>query len=104
MNDKLREEFEAAIEKNQVAGGFRPANLERCAFDDSYVLPEVAGALWGWQAARETLVIEVPPAPTEPEAPEDAIDDSFMDAYHAANRMRDACVKAIETAGLKVTP
>ena len=57
-----------------------------------------------WKASRESLVIELPTVGPEPEAPEDAIDDSYMDAHHAKIRMRNACFKAIEAAGLKVTP
>lgn len=58
----------------------------------------------GWQQSREALVIELPPMPTAPEAPEDAIDDSHMDAYYVAIGMRHACAKFIEAAGLKVSP
>jgi hypothetical protein len=104
MNEQMRAEFEAAIKKNQLPGGFRPANLDRCAFDDSYVLPEVAGAWWGWQGSREALVLELPPPYPEPDEPEEAIDDSHMDAYHAAKGMRHACANTIEAVGLKVTP
>jgi hypothetical protein len=46
----------------------------------------------------------LPPAPEMPEEPLCADDDSYMDAYHAARRMRTACAKAIEAAGLKVAP
>lgn len=55
-----------------------------------------------WQASRESLAIELPPAPPAPEEPEDAIDDSHMDGYNAAVRMRSACEKSIKAAGLKV--
>lgn len=55
-----------------------------------------------WTASREALVIELPPPYPEPEEPEEAIDDSHMDAYHAAKGMRHACANAIEAAGLKV--
>ncbi|MGF6595112.1 hypothetical protein [Pseudomonas sp. 2835] len=57
-----------------------------------------------WQASREAVVVELPPAPARPEEPEFALDDSHMDAYNAAVRMRDACAKAIEAQGLKVKP
>ncbi|MNG23831.1 hypothetical protein D3C84_1084830 [compost metagenome] len=50
------------------------------------------------------MVVDLPPPPAEPDEPEDAIDDSHMDAFHAANRMRSACEKAIEAAGVKVAP
>ena len=57
----------------------------------------------GWLASRATLVIELPTVGPEPEPPEEAMDDSYMDAHHAKIRMRNACFKAIEAAGLKVT-
>ena len=44
------------------------------------------------------------PMPVMPEQPEDAIDDSWMDGYNAALRMREECRRAIEAAGLKVKP
>lgn len=42
----------------------------------------------------------LPPAPELPEEPLFADDDSHMDAYHAACRMRNACAKAIAAAGV----
>jgi hypothetical protein len=46
----------------------------------------------------------LPPLPEVPEEPAFADDDSHMDAYHAARRMRSACAKAIAAAGLTVEP
>lgn len=60
-------------------------------------------AFEAWKASRETMVVELPPPYPEPEEPEFALDDSHMDAYHAAKGMRHACAKAIEAAGVKVT-
>lgn len=54
-----------------------------------------------WQASRECLVIELPPEPEYPEDPEEAIDDSHMDSYHSAIRMRNACRDSIHAAGVK---
>ncbi|MNG34491.1 hypothetical protein D3C84_1209870 [compost metagenome] len=53
-----------------------------------------------WKESRAALVVDLPTAGPE----EDAIDDSYMDGHRAAIRMRNACYKAIEGAGLKVTP
>jgi hypothetical protein len=50
------------------------------------------------------VAVVLPTVGPEPEPPEDAIDDSYMDAHNAAIRMRSACLKAIEAAGLKVAP
>lgn len=55
-------------------------------------------------ASRKPPVVRLPAAPELPEEPEDAIDDSFMDEYHSAVQMRDACKKAIEDAGVRVMP
>ncbi|WP_370869498.1 hypothetical protein [Pseudomonas sp.] len=54
-------------------------------------------------AASPAIVI---PMPVMPEQPEDAIDDSWMDGYNAALRMREDCMRAIESAGaaLKAQP
>lgn len=75
---------------------------------NNYIDP-MAQADWdsfqkGWEASREALVVELPPAPEFPEYPEEAIDDSHMDAYHSAIGMRHACAQFIKAAGLKVKP
>ncbi|MDZ5602578.1 hypothetical protein SJI00_07310 [Pseudomonas sp. RP23018S] len=57
-----------------------------------------------WQSSREAVVVELPPKPEVPEDPEEAIDDSHMDAYHSAIGMRHACAQCIKAAGLKVKP
>lgn len=59
------------------------------------------GCWVGWQASRECLVIELPPEPEYPDEPDDAIDDSYMDEYHSAIRMRNACRDSIHAAGVK---
>ncbi|AZC96810.1 hypothetical protein [Pseudomonas chlororaphis] len=101
MNDKMREQFEAAFVEEEVrlcGEGFRDSALHMIKQN----LFNVHMAWWAWQASRQVVVVELPPVPVEPEEPEFAIDDSHMDAYHAAVRMRDSCVKAIEAQGLKV--
>lgn len=55
------------------------------------------------RAALAGLVIEIP-LPIQPEEPEDAFDDSWMDEYHGARRMREKCVQAITAAGFEVKP
>jgi hypothetical protein len=71
---------------------------------DTYRLPGIASHWRTWKMALESVVVELPPPYPVPEEPEFAMDDSHMDAYHAANGMRHACSKFIESAGLKVTP
>lgn len=95
-NEKMRAEFEASPR-------FRGMDFTRSASHPNYYESPYANGAWdGWQASRETLVIDLPPPYPVPDDPEEAIDDSHMDAYHAANGMRHACSKFIEAAGLKV--
>ena len=124
MTDKMRDDFEAAFAQHQVdlfGEGYRGSAIHLLKrngdFDMSpthyelqrreqglYDLHWVEMTYWAWQASRESLVIELPPAPPVPSEPEDAIDDSHMDGYNAAVRMRSACEKSIKAAGLKVKP
>ncbi|UVL26797.1 hypothetical protein [Pseudomonas donghuensis] len=101
--NKMREQFEAEFVEEQVrlcGEGFRSSALYM--IEQNVVTVRVAW--WAWQASREAVVVELPPAPARPEEPEFALDDSHMDAYNVAVRMRDACAKAIEAQGLKVKP
>lgn len=104
MSDKMRDDFEAwAIADAESTD--KTLKFERG--DDWYLGKDhqVMNLGWAaWQASREALVIELPPVPEAPEDPEEAIDDSHMDAYHASVGMRHACSKFIEAAGLKVKP
>lgn len=93
MTESARLEFEAAVTKHQLAGGFPPANLERCKLDGNYALQEVAAAWWGWQASREALVIALPSFKSYPAG--------FVEGAHW---MQHDCKVAIEAAGLKVKP
>lgn len=104
MTDKNREEFEVwALTRFINSETMQP--LVRCESEpDDYRYSLVNMAWVGWQASREALVIELPPEPTVPDEPEEAIDDSFMDSYYAAQGMRNDCAQLIEAAGLKVKP
>lgn len=53
----------------------------------------------GFRDGAASVVVSLPPPYPVPEEPEDAIDDSFMDAYTAATGMRHACKQAIIAAG-----
>ena len=103
MRDISRDQFEATVIKQFEGLGEESPSLTRND-DGDYQGLEAQAAWWGWQASREAVVVELPPAPARPEEPEFALDDSHMDAYNAAVRMRDACAKAIEAQGLKVKP
>lgn len=99
VSDKMREEFEAWHKTelaNFVAAGQMQAARVLSEFKQT--------ALAIWEASRAAVVVEFPPAPEVPEDPEEAIDDSHMDAYHSAVRMRKGCAKSVEAAGLQVKP
>ena len=96
MTNKMRDDFESSPQ-------FRGMDFTRSsAHPDYYESPYANGAWDGWKASREYLVIELPPVPPMPEELEDAFDESLMDGYNAAVRMRSACEKSIKAAGLKV--
>lgn len=106
MTDKMREEFEVAYQAaclNRAVARFHPSVFAKDHCED-YLSSLVQSAWWGWQASRTAVVVELPPMPDAPEEPEEAIDDSHMDAYHSAIGMRHACAQFIKAAGLKVTP
>lgn len=105
MSKKMREEFEEwAADEAEVRGVGVLLGLMQDEHHDRYSMIWTQTAWMAWQASRAALVVELPPPHPEPDEPDEAIDDSHMDAFHAANGMRHACSKAIEAAGLKVTP
>jgi hypothetical protein len=99
MSDQSREQFEAAIAEE---AGQPLVAIQLSRLGDSYATSALIYAWWAWQKSPTMLVIELPPVPVEPEAPEDGIDDSHLDAYHAAIGMRHACANFIEAMNLKV--
>lgn len=105
MNDQMRDDFEEwAAGEAEIRGVGELIGLLKDEHHDRYSMIWTQTAWMAWQASRAALAIDLPSVGPEPEAPEDAIDDSYMDAHHAAIRMRNACFKAVEAAGLKVTP
>ncbi|MEE4463882.1 hypothetical protein V2S84_17535 [Azotobacter chroococcum] len=58
--DKLRAEFEAAMNAEAEAGGYE-VDWSRSEVDaERYANPAVRSAWWGWQASREAVVVELP--------------------------------------------
>lgn len=99
MSDLMRNQFEEWQLQTYCGGSER---LRKCKNDESYYYYTDVQLKWkAWQASRECLVIELPAEPEHPEDPEEAIDDSHMDAYHSAIRMRNACRDSIHEAGGK---
>lgn len=101
MNEKMRDEFEQAIAEE---AGQPLVAIQLSRKDESYSTSPLIYAWWAWEHSRKALVIDLPTVGPEPEPPEEAIDDSYMDAHHAKICMRNACLNAIEAAGLKVAP
>jgi hypothetical protein len=100
----LREQFEAAVITRMKESGFLEVEIRvECLgrSGDGYYDGSIDAYWHFWKESRASLVVDLPTVGTEPE---DAIDDSYMDGHRAAVRMRNACFKAIEAAGLKVTP
>ncbi|WP_313453461.1 hypothetical protein [Stutzerimonas nitrititolerans] len=98
--EKMRVAFEAAFTAQCEREG-RAARLQRLP-DGSYEYLDASSAWWAWQASRADLAVTLPPLPSIPEPEEFAIDDSHMDGYNAAKRMREGCALAVEAAGLGV--
>ena len=100
----LRDQFEAAVIARMKESGFLEVEIRvECLArsGDGYYDGSIDAYWHFWKESCAAVVVDLP-APAEPDAPEDAIDDSHMDALHAANRIRSACEKAIEAVGLKV--
>lgn len=97
MTDQMRAEFEVWAEDH----GHR---LDRDHANGGYYKDGDTDLAWcAWKDSRAALVVELP-VPIEPECPEDAFDDSWMDGYNGKLRMREACKRAIDAAGIKVKP
>ena len=91
MNDKLREQFEAAYKDACLKRPIPRFDAAVFAKDHcgDYLNPLVQSAWWAWKESRESLVIELPkPWQTN------------VGAMLTPNGVRFA----IEAAGLKVTP
>ncbi|MGV6475382.1 hypothetical protein [Azotobacter vinelandii] len=58
--DKMREDFEAAMNAEAKAGGYE-VDWSRSEIDSKrYANPAVRSAWWGWRASREAVVVELP--------------------------------------------
>lgn len=102
--ERVREQFEAWIKANwpnQLLDRFSPGPEDG---EGEYTGFTVQHCWEAWKASRAAVVVEMPPEPKVPEDPEEAIDDSHMDSYHSAVRMRKACAKSVTAAGLQVKP
>lgn len=98
--EKMREGFELLIREDCEAAGIEPPDLRisPCVLDDGapiYVNDMTQGCWWayrkGWNASRESLVIELP-------------DHRCYDLPGEAYPAIQDCREAIEAAGVKVKP
>jgi hypothetical protein len=97
--EKMREEFEAAYRAAQIKLGVNsPGRLFSRGPDGEYLSVAESHAWWGWQASRESLVIELPEAPNDQRTYSSAV---FCDG---AKHMRNLCSNAIKAQALKVKP
>lgn len=95
-NEKMREEFEAEVKK-QI-----PHLIPARTSEGTYLSPTVQAAWWGWNASRESLVIDINAAA---KALAESMDYpwEFMPEEGRA-RMKANARMVIEAASLKVTP
>lgn len=94
-NDKMREEFEAAIAE-EAGQPLVAIQLSRMA--DSYSTSALIYSWWAWQQSRKALVIELPAMPKVQRSDEE-------ETFSAGGcDMRRKCAKAIEACGLRVVP
>ena len=100
MTQTMQDQFEQAFSDDN--GKLPVAFIKLQRLGDSYSVPRVARAWYWFKRSRETLLVELPPVGAAPEPPEDAFDDSFLDAHHAKIRMRNGCFMAIKAAGITV--
>lgn len=104
--EKMREEFElsyAAHIQEKLGGPIPKGVLDEYMVrgsDGEYRSYQAQGAWWGWQASRESLVIELPERLNEGWQ-----DGDPMGTHPDGDWMRsDEVIQAIEAAGLKVAP
>ncbi|MFL1495665.1 hypothetical protein [Pseudomonas antarctica] len=100
MTQTMQDQFEQAFSDDN--GKVPVAFIKLQRLGDSYSVPRVARAWYWFKRSRETLVVDLPAVGPSPEPPEDAIDDSFLDAHHAKIRMRNGCFMAIKAAGITI--
>lgn len=94
MTDKMRGEFEAWAALHWLHCAHKPVKM----LDGEYLYNELQSSWESWIASRESVELALPDA-----------DDAFEyhhggTTYFDGAEYRDACVKAIEAAGLKVKP
>lgn len=97
--EKMREEFEVAVVEMHFQTGMPIAiaktMLERNR-NGQYSSLTTLGAWWGWQASRQSLVIELPER-----LPIDHRGDYWDGARNGFNQCIDTCANSIRLAGVK---
>jgi len=100
MTQTMQDQFEQAFSDDN--GKVPVAFIKLQRLGDSYSVPRIARAWYWFKRSRESLVVDLPTVGPSPEPPDDAIDDSFLDAHHAKIRMRNGCFMAIKAAGITI--
>jgi hypothetical protein len=98
MNDKMREEFEAAIAE-EAGQPLVAIQLSRMA--DSYSTSSLIYAWWAWRQSRKALVIELPDRFSE--SYQDYFGDVEGGSFNESKYINDLH-KTLDAAGLKVKP
>lgn len=91
--DKMREEFEACARKRGMDLSYR--NIP--GVGQFYECPRTILALEYWQASRMELAIKLPPK-SQPTSDK----ESEIAWHNVRNSTIDACVRAVEAAGVRV--
>lgn len=116
MTDKMRELqeiYETAIREDAEVSGYDEPSLRTspCVLDDGaviYVSPMVQTGWWafrlGWQASRESLVIELPASPYIPDSEPELMTGYEIGEAQGRCDMWASVRESIESAGLKVKP
>lgn len=96
MSEKMRSEFEEWA-KTQGEINLRPE--KRFSDTHTYYYPDSELAWCAWRESRAALCVELPSV-LVPDAPEDAVDDSWMDGPNGQLIMLGKCASAIIAAGV----
>lgn len=91
MRDISREQFEEVFQAKF------PRIYAAAKAGESKAHGDMSIAWWGWQASRESVVVELP-GYGQPDCEEHA------EWHHTRNGTIDACARMIEAQGLKVAP
>ncbi|SEE13302.1 hypothetical protein [Pseudomonas coleopterorum] len=90
-NDKMRDEFERAVQRDWPSASLLRVNQVGAPTNGFYRDDRVQHAWWGWLSSRASLVVDLP---------------SEYDCCGGTTsyEIREMAIEAVEAAGLQVTP